>query len=98
MNHVKYLFIAFLFFLISIFYVCSQNKGDSSKNQHVQADSTMTRQNPKVTFVELGSVNCIPCKMMQPVMEAIEQEFGEQIKVIFYISEHTPAVFEHHKI
>jgi len=38
----------------------------------------------KVTFVELGSVNCIPCKMMQPVMEDIEKEYGEQVKVIFY--------------
>lgn len=39
---------------------------------------------PKVTFVELGSVNCIPCKQMQPVMKAIEERYGDQIKVIFY--------------
>ena len=39
---------------------------------------------PKVTFVELGSVNCIPCKAMQPVMKAIEEKYGEQVKVVFY--------------
>jgi thioredoxin 1 len=39
---------------------------------------------PKITFVELGSVNCIPCKAMQPVMQAIEQKYGEQIRVVFY--------------
>lgn len=39
---------------------------------------------PKVTFIELGSVNCIPCKQMQPVMKAIEEKYGEQVKVIFY--------------
>lgn len=39
---------------------------------------------PKVTFVELGSVNCIPCKQMQPVMKAVEAKFGEQLKVVFY--------------
>jgi thioredoxin 1 len=39
---------------------------------------------PKVTFVELGSVNCIPCKKMQPVMKAIEEKYGDQVKVIFY--------------
>jgi thioredoxin 1 len=39
---------------------------------------------PKVTFIELGSVNCIPCKQMQPVMKAIEESYGEQVKVIFY--------------
>jgi len=40
--------------------------------------------NPKVTFVELGSVNCIPCKQMQPVMKSIEEKYGEQVKVVFY--------------
>ena len=39
---------------------------------------------PKVTFIELGSVNCIPCKQMQPVMKSIEEKYGEQIKVVFY--------------
>ncbi|HSW53906.1 MAG TPA: thioredoxin family protein [Ignavibacteriaceae bacterium] len=39
---------------------------------------------PKVTFIELGSVNCIPCKMMKPVMEAIENKYGDQVKVVFY--------------
>lgn len=39
---------------------------------------------PKVTFVELGSVNCIPCKAMKPVMKSIEEKYGEQVKVVFY--------------
>lgn len=38
----------------------------------------------KVTFVELGSVGCIPCKMMQPIMKEIEEEYKDQVKVIFY--------------
>jgi len=38
----------------------------------------------KVTFIELGSVNCIPCKQMQPVMKAIEAKYGGQVKVVFY--------------
>ena len=42
------------------------------------------KQKSKVTFVELGSVNCIPCKKMQPVMKAIEEKYGEQISVVFY--------------
>jgi thioredoxin 1 len=39
---------------------------------------------PKVTFVELGSVNCIPCKKMQPIMKSIEEKYGSQIKVVFH--------------
>ncbi len=37
-----------------------------------------------VTFVELGSGKCIPCKEMRPVMEAIQVTFGDQIEVVFY--------------
>jgi thioredoxin 1 len=39
---------------------------------------------PRVTFVELGSTWCTPCKLMQPVMRALENRYGEQLKVIFY--------------
>ena len=38
----------------------------------------------KVIFIELGSVNCVPCKMMQPVMKSVEEKYGAQVKVIFY--------------
>ncbi len=38
----------------------------------------------KVTFVELGSIKCIPCKMMQPIMKEIEEEYKGQVKVVFY--------------
>lgn len=45
-----------------------------------------TNQNAlaKITFVELGSVNCVPCKAMQPVMRSIERKYGEQVRVVFY--------------
>ena len=38
----------------------------------------------KVTFVELGSINCIPCRMMQPIMREIEKEYKDQVKVVFH--------------
>ena len=37
-----------------------------------------------VTFVELGSVKCIPCRQMQPVMAAIEKKYGDQITIVFH--------------
>jgi len=37
-----------------------------------------------VTFVELGSVRCIPCKMMQPIMKDIEKDYADQVKVVFH--------------
>lgn len=48
------------------------------------SDQKQIPSKPKITFIELGSVNCIPCKKMQPVMKAIEQKYGEKVKVIFY--------------
>jgi thioredoxin 1 len=38
----------------------------------------------KVTFIELGSVNCVPCKMMQPVMKKVEEKYKNQVNVVFY--------------
>ena len=41
-------------------------------------------KSPKVTFVELGSVNCVPCRAMQPVMKAIEEKYAGQVSVVFH--------------
>lgn len=38
----------------------------------------------KVTFIELGSVKCVPCRKMQPIMDEIEEEYPNQVKVVFY--------------
>jgi len=38
----------------------------------------------KVTFVEIGSVNCIPCKAMQPIMKEVEEEYKGQVKIVFH--------------
>ena len=37
-----------------------------------------------VTFVEIGSLNCIPCKMMQPIMKEIEETYKGQVRVVFH--------------
>jgi thioredoxin 1 len=72
--------------LLSFTFACSGQDDDSTKvevNQKITKDKSDTLK-PMVTFVELGSVNCIPCKKMQPVMKAIEEKYGDQIEVIFY--------------
>ncbi len=59
--------------------------GQKSQSQTAPANNVKQQvARAKITFVELGSVNCIPCKAMQPVMRSIEQKYGEQIQVIFY--------------
>ena len=72
--------------LLSFTFACSGQDDDSTKvevNPKLIKDKSDTLK-PMITFVELGSINCIPCKKMQPVMKAIEEKYGEQIMVIFY--------------
>jgi thioredoxin 1 len=51
-------------------------------NQNTPDPSNVSR--PLMTFVELGSVKCVPCRQMQPVMKAIAQKYGSQISVVFH--------------
>ncbi len=39
---------------------------------------------PKVTFIELGSVKCKPCQRMQKVIKQVEEKYPTQVKTIFY--------------
>lgn len=65
--------------LLILMFGCSK-KAESNPPEQAQSVPAIV----KVTFVELGSVNCIPCKQMQPVMKAIEEKYAGQVKVIFY--------------
>jgi len=38
----------------------------------------------KVTFIELGSVRCVPCKKMEPVLDSLRKAYPKDLKVIFY--------------
>ena len=67
--------------VVAVLYFSFTTIGNSKNSQ---TKILLISKHSKVTFVELGSVNCIPCKQMQPVMKAIEEKYGDQVKVIFY--------------
>ncbi len=58
-------------------------RGDLHDGKDTESKSS-AKEKPKVIFVELGSVNCIPCRMMQPIMEEIKNEYRGQVRVVFY--------------
>ena len=64
--------------------VNSQSAAAVVVQSSVQKDTTKANKNIKVTFIELGSVRCIPCKMMQPIMKDIKDQYAGQVKVVFY--------------
>jgi len=66
-----------MFFIVLSCQSATKEKADSTNAENKSAKA-------KVTFIELGSVKCIPCKAMQPVMKAIEEKYGDQIQIIFY--------------
>jgi len=76
----KTLFPAALLFLLALFSFqsCEQDKAPD------QTKTAGTSDSVKVTFIELGSVNCVPCRMMQPVMEKLEKNFPNHLEVLFY--------------
>ncbi len=36
-----------------------------------------------VTMVDLGAKKCVPCKMMAPILEALEKEYKERAAIVF---------------
>ena len=70
----------FIIILFSANYHCALAQEKDGKTAPKTEKSIM----PLVTFVEIGSVNCIPCRAMQPIMKAVEEEFGEQVNVVFH--------------
>ena len=72
--------------IILFFWVGLLSMSCSAANTRADENSknAAATENYLVTFVELGSVRCIPCKMMQPIMKEIEKEYVGQVKVVFH--------------
>jgi len=49
-----------------------------------KSDPSSNKIKYKVTFIELGSVRCIPCQQMQPVMKSIREKYPTQVNVVFH--------------
>ena len=47
-------------------------------------DNDLPEGTETVSFVELGSGKCIPCKQMQPIVDKIEEEYAGKVKVVFH--------------
>ena len=77
-----------LIFVILLVVGCNNsiNRDANSQLKNNSGDETTNVKNNdiKVTFIELGSVKCIPCKAMAPIIAEIEKEYKGQVKVIFY--------------
>jgi thioredoxin 1 len=64
--------------------VWAQDKATKAKTTKEQSAPKPSVFKPRVTFVEIGAASCIPCKMMQPIMKAVAEEYKGQVKVVFH--------------
>jgi len=80
-NKKKYIYVIIFLVLLAIVFGFKKvsNNTETTLTQKVE-----TSEEIKVTFVELGSVGCIPCDKMQPIMKEIAEEYKGQIEVIFH--------------
>jgi len=85
-NNKKHIYLAIFIILIVIVLGLKVlfNNTSSSSNEMVLLEQDSKNDEIKVTFVELGSVGCIPCDKMQPIMKEIKEEYKGQVKVVFH--------------
>jgi len=79
--------IIFLLITLLITTSCGQSSNSTVKIRSTKEsfrDSNTIEKNYKVTFIELGSVKCIPCQQMQAIMKSIEAKYGKEVKVDFH--------------
>jgi thioredoxin 1 len=75
--------------LLSLFLVATTLTSIAQKSASIKLTkpTTVLQKKPanyKVTFIELGSVSCIPCQKMQVVMKSIEKKYGKQVNIVFH--------------
>ena len=78
--------------IASMFFMGCGNADSQNQplNNELRASSAAIEQNKtkttgiKVTFVELGSENCMPCRMMQPIISEIREQYKSQVRVVFH--------------
>ena len=78
-----------VFLILSVLLIACNKSGIKNDNSSAGDNTSMEKDTSiknefKIEFVELGSVNCIPCKKMQPVMESIESKYNGLVKVTFH--------------
>ena len=82
----KITILLFLLFAISYFCFAEETTQDSTAIQ------------PKITFLELGSLTCIPCKQMEKVLESVREKYGDQIEVIFHDVKKNEEIIKKYKV
>jgi len=86
-NEKKVIIYVQVIFMILAVTACGHSSNSNVTVNNIQGPSVTSQaieKKYKVTFIELGSVRCIPCQQMQSVMKSIEAKYGKEVKVDFH--------------
>jgi len=74
----KYFILISLLMTISIIASCS-----TGTTGNIDDVLKKAKKEGKVVMLEIGSVGCVPCDMMKPVMEKLSNQYRGKIEVVF---------------
>jgi thioredoxin 1 len=69
--------------VVVVFFVSNSCNNQPKTTASIEL-STTKETSYKVTFIELGSIRCIPCQQMQPIMKSIKEKYAGQVNVVFH--------------
>ncbi|RJQ77465.1 MAG: thioredoxin [Desulfobacteraceae bacterium] len=66
-------------------YGCDSKKDVSTDSKIVASTQSQQTQpsGKRVTMIDLGATECIPCKMMAPIIEELKKEYAGKADIIF---------------
>lgn len=72
------IFVGAVFTLMFVYTAQQQNQEQSSIESFAEIPAP-----DMVTFVNLGADSCLPCQMMEPVIEELKETYKDQVKIAF---------------
>lgn len=72
-----------LVLLAAVGAVRSQFFSSSDETIAASPQSAANTASGKVTMIDLGATECIPCKMMAPIIEELKKEYAGRADIIF---------------
>jgi len=70
--------------LVGVFVSKNKNKSETTASGEFKAQAVNRKGENLPRMLEFGSTTCVPCKMMEPVLESLREKYPESLSVEFY--------------
>ncbi|MFA5906820.1 MAG: thioredoxin family protein [Desulfobacula sp.] len=81
MRHLRFLILCVIAFALISLVTTQFYKSDLARGNQIDFDNLPVKG--MVTLIDLGATECIPCKMMAPVMKKVEADYQEKAAIVF---------------